>query len=206
MSNVKEHLEELVMNSSVDLDEYNIYHHSYEYALESVIEIFSELPKNVLTFGEIVRLTEDYSSIHYEHLTTSELHALNAIYPHWVDYDALLNRSDNYLSNDLDESDWKNGYNNALSEYVIKNGFLVQVNPGHFGWEDYNSSGSLKYSKSQIVGAYNIKELYWSEFAGTFVEADEKVGVEIDVLYSNGYSRKLRVEKGIAEIINSITK
>lgn len=205
MSNVKEHLEELVMNSSVDLEEYNIYHYPNSYAIEAIIEILSELPKNVLTFGEIVRLTEDYSSIHYEYLTTAELHALNALYPHWVDYDTLLNRSDNYLSNNLDESDWKNKYNNALSEYVIKNGFLVQVNPSHFGWEDYNSSGSLKYSKSQIVGAYNIKELYWSEFAGTFVDADEKIGVEIDVLYSNGYSRKLRVEKGMAEIVKGIT-
>lgn len=204
----KEHLEELVMNGTVDLSEYNISHNSYERALESVIELLSEISDNVgnvLTFGEIVSLTDNVSSIHYEHLTHSERHALNALYPHWVDYEALVNRSDNYLSENIDETDWKVGYNKSLSEYVIRNGTLVQVDPTHFGWGDYQNDGTIKYSKSQVVGAYNVKEIYWSEFAGTFVDADDKIGIELQVLFSNGYSRNLRVEKSMAEIINSIT-
>jgi len=203
---LREKLEELVMDGSVDLSEYNQGAHHYDtHAFDDMIELLVSLPDNTLTFGEIIALTEDYDSKYYEHLSTAELRALNDLYPHWVDKEALTNRSDNYLSENLDESDWKTGYNRALSEYVIRNGMLVRVNEDHFAWEDYQHDGTVKYSKTQVIGAYNAKEIYWSEFAGTFVDADEKIGVEIDVLFKNSYSRKMRVEKGMAEIINAIT-
>lgn len=189
-------LENLILEDKVDLSTYERYYQMSDKSpeVDVVVHELSSEENNILTFGEVVEKME--MSIEYD---APYLAVLEAVYPHWVDYEALRNREDNILN--WSESDnWEHGYKISLAQYLKENGVIISHGASVYSWKDY----SLAQSDKHIVGIYNIKEDSWIDFLGTFVDNEERTGYIADVLFSDGISRIARVEGRLGSILNSI--
>lgn len=174
--------------------------------VESIVESLSHISDRALTLSEVISAISDPHSDAYVGFLDS-YKVLSAIYPHWVDRRGLAQRSDNYLSPSYKAEGWKKDFVKELSLYVIKSGSVVSLSRSHsYGWTDGEALSESFYAPSQILGAYNLEEMSWSEFGGTFAEDYDKIGMQIDVLYKDGQSRTVRLDGSMSDFLSAILK
>jgi len=196
---VKE-LEEKYLNGEIKIDD-DYTPKSHEVNLDEVIYAFATLRTRSMTLSEVFKEIDEYGNYFTNH---TGLTYTRAIYKAWVDLEAVKSREDNILTRERkDASDWKVDYEKSLSHFVFDKGYAVPFLEDSFSRQDFFVK---KESIGTPIGFFNIHEESWSEFAGTFVDHDEFVGVTVDVVGSNGVSQKFRVNKSLGEVIREITK
>lgn len=79
-------------------------------------------------------------------------------------------------------------YKEALREFMVKYGEPAKVDQekeydwervNYYGWHDFDSFDHLTNCKAVIPDGAKLKEYTYSMFAGTFVDSDDEVGVEV---------------------------
>lgn len=119
----------------------------------------------------------------------------------WLDVSSIVLSTRNLLLVDTKQlTAWEDRYSKALSRYLVQNGKIVDLQPNHFGWEDFCFP-----QNSDIVAILSTYTEGWSEFEDTYCELSEHVGVGGIAVFSNGQVRKLRAEGEFSEVIRSIT-
>ena len=171
--------------------------------LENLFEEFSKLPNN-LTLNEVCEAMDDsiidMDDRSFSHSSVATM--IDRIYPHWVDLDAVIARDDNLLMVEPEGKHWSVGYNQALARLIALRGTPMRLDHSFLGWEEYEDRAPGDYA----VAAFNVKEDFWSEFSGTFVTShDSFTGMTADIVYASKYSRRVRMQGELGEIIREIT-
>lgn len=196
---IVQELENKYLNNELDITEFPL--SPYDTSIEQVIYAFATLRDRTLTLSEVF---DKFDELDADYTGFSGLRYTRAIYKVWVDLEGVKNREDNILTKERSNpADWQVDYNKSLSKFVFEEGYPVPFLEDNFSRHDYDFNKSLL---KDPIGFFNIKEEYWSEFAGTFVDNENFVGVTVDVVSSTGVSQKIRVNKSLSEIIREITK
>lgn len=117
----------------------------------------------------------------------------------WFQPEPLITSSRNLL-NYTPGSNWEDGYKHALATYLAAQGERVGLSESFYSWHDFDVE-----EKTTPVAVLSVYTLGWSEFAGTFCEPDDKVGIEGIAIFSDNKVRKLRLEGEFSHIIREIT-
>lgn len=206
----KSELEDAYLESKVNTSNYDIASYRHQGEIDTVINRLSELDPvdKPMTFRELAEYldemdnTENRTSFLFDSECDLDLMVLDAFYPHWVDVDAVRERSDNILSPDYHlGEEWKTHFSVACAQYLVEKGKLVSHNDSNFGWVDHY----LVFNGQDIIGVYNIKMDFWNEFEHTFTDDSSHSGYKADVLLSTGHSRVMRVEAEMGEIVRGLT-
>jgi len=103
--------------------------------------------------------------------------------------------------------DWKAGFRKAMIDALVKNSTPVGKDASFYGYIDPNwqevhraiTDGEIDYD------ATSWEDVEWDQFMGTFYEGDtRKVGIDVNVVLTNGDTYKLRYEGTAGDLINAV--
>lgn len=169
--------------------------------VDEAIETLASLPRRDFTIEELVEFAEEHFYIRFNR---SDISAIDAFYPLYADMEAIASRPDNLLN--MGETDsWVTRFHMAVAKMLAVHGSPVKPVPSSFGWEDDYWAGETKLpSPEDVIAVFNVTEDAWGDFAGTFADDDKKTGMSADFVYKNGYSRRIRCEGTIMEIMQKL--
>lgn len=194
-------LEELFLNANIDTSYLDDSPSTEDKQIIDVAIATLAQYGNTVTIAEILATEEITHTYNYESYL---IQALTDIYALWVDKEAIIARDDNVLRKpgDNNAADWKARFNYELAKLVAAKGKLMAYYRTGYGWEDYETN---RATLPKVVAAFNVKEDYWDEFAGTFAtEDDTRTGFTAHVMYSDGTFRDLRYEGNLAQVMKEI--
>lgn len=198
-----EQLEKLVLNNQIKIEDtshtFNDYYTKGHY-LDALIEHLSLQTNRAQTLTEALNTLNTNLEPDYGNRIMSR--TLRSFYPYWVDRKGLQDREDNLLNLQPSAENWKNGFDIALTQLVLKEGQVMCLNPSIYGWESVDE----RKENSPLVGLFNLTPDNWEEFAGTFVSEDNhKTGYTLETVHKNGVSQKLRLEGTLGMFIEKLT-
>lgn len=188
-------LEEAYLNGKVKPIQFSRNHKGF---IDDTIELLASLPSQNFTIHELVEYAEDNLYIRFE---SSDISAIDAFYPYYVDLEAVKARPDNLLNMPTNIS-WVTRFHIAVAQMLLPvHGKPVKILDKTYGWED--DSAPMPEPRD-VIAVFNVQEDEWGDFTGTFSGIEPKKGMSADFVYSNGYSRRLRFEGTIMEIMEKL--
>lgn len=166
-------------------------------AIDTTIELYSELPRDDYSLAELMEYS--FTCGGWGTVNISEARALSALYPYYVNMEALINRKDNLLTM-TETKNWVQRFHSAVAKMVLVHGTPISLQESPYKWED----NTTLPDPSLAVAVFNVKEDEWGVFGGTNYGFDKIHGMSADVVYSNGYSRRVRVEGTLMEIMHKL--
>lgn len=198
---VIEKLEKLYLDGKINLDGLDC----NMGMLETVIKCFAHIPTKSrnMTLCESLDYFEQNVDVfdRYDLQINANREVFTRVYKVWVDLNAVRAREDNILTRDIpSNAPWKLGYEKSLTDFILDNGKAVSLSPNFYGWYNFE----YDHRTLDAIGAFNVQEDKWSEFAGTGHDGDFMTGMTVDVVFKDGNSFKVRAVGELSEIIRKI--
>lgn len=143
---------------------------------------FLNVPRNA-QFREVV-------DVHYGFYSNFEELVLEAMYRQW------RIREPREEGNEINTN-----FGAHVAHFLQNKGTIVDIQPSNYNWRGGGHRSYQELSKARIVGIYDIKELFWYEFDGTFVEDSEHTGIQAYMVTHTGFERYVRYEGLLAEVL-----
>lgn len=89
-----------------------------------------------------------------------------------------------------------------IARFLQNKGSIVSIQPTVYGWTGGGHKLHQQLKKARIVGIYDIKELTWTEFEGTFVENSEHSGIQAYLVTNTGLERYVRYRGSMADVLS----
>lgn len=192
-----EKLELLVLEDKVNIKTYvGMDTKELDNTISGAIEALAELPRDDYTMNELIRHAKEEL---YYYFRMHDLSTIEAFYPHYANIEAIKNRPDNMLNKEPEN--WVDRFNIAVARMLSIHGVPMLLQPSEYGWAEYNEKLP---APDTVVAVFDVTEDHWGTFEGTFADNSEQSGMSADVVYENGFSRRLRYEGSIMEIMQKL--
>lgn len=89
-----------------------------------------------------------------------------------------------------------------MARFLQDKGSIVDMRPTLYGWHGGGHKLHQQLKKARIVGIYDIQELTWKEFEGTFVENSEHSGIQAYLVTNTGLERYVRYRGSMADVLS----
>lgn len=192
-----EKLELLVLEDKVNIKTYaGMETKELDKAISGAIEVLAELPRDNYTMNELLRYAREELACYFR---MYDLSTIEAFYPHYVNIESVKNRPDNMLNKNPEN--WVDRFNVAVAKMLSIYGVPMVLQDSQYGWAE--STKKLPDPQT-VVAVFDVTEDHWGTFEGTFADNSEQSGMSADVVYANGFSRRLRYEGSIMEIMQKL--
>ena len=167
---------------------------------EAIVEVIPMLaafgPK--VTISEIREAQKGY--FYWEECTLAVLTELHAL---WVDKEHFIQREDNLLTPPAGPNPhWRKSFEHEAVKVIAQKGGIVAHRESSYNWEEYFRPSQ---PIPEVIAAFNFREKEWEEFNGTFASNSSHVGLEMDVLLSDGQFRVMRYETELGDFMRELS-